>query len=80
MGKRKPKLDNARQLRGIFIIDPDDEEYKEILKNAKRKLEIPMAPTMPCERPPKSIRETCVNQVTAKPNSASEENSKTMFS
>ena len=29
----------------------DDEEYKEILKkNARRKLERPMAPTMPCKR------------------------------
>ena len=23
---KKPKLDNARQLRGIFLIEPDDEE------------------------------------------------------
>ena len=45
--KEKPKLDNARKLRGIYFIDPDDEEYKEILKNATRKLERPMAPTMP---------------------------------
>ena len=33
------KLNNARRLRGIYFIDPNDEEYKEILKNAKRKLE-----------------------------------------
>ena len=25
----KPKLDNARRLRGIYFIDPDDEEFKE---------------------------------------------------
>ena len=30
--KEQPKLDNARRLRGINVIDPDDEEYKEILK------------------------------------------------
>ena len=24
----KPKLDNARQLRGIFFIEPNDEEFK----------------------------------------------------
>ena len=60
--------------------DPDDEEYKEILKNAMRKLERPMAPAVPCGRPLQSIRETSKNQVTMKPNSASEENSKTMFS
>ena len=67
-------------MRGIYFVDPDDEEYKEILKNVRRKLERPMAQAMPCRRPLKSIRETCVNQVSAKPNSASEENSKTMFS
>ena len=27
-------LDNARRLRGIYVVDLDDEEYKEILKNA----------------------------------------------
>ena len=34
----KPKLDNARRLRGIFFIDPEDEEFKEIVKNARRML------------------------------------------
>ena len=58
------------------MIDPDDREYKEMLKNAMGKLERPVAPAMPCRRPPKSIRETCVNQLTAKPNSASEESPK----
>ena len=24
----KPKLDNARRLRGIYFIDPEDKEYK----------------------------------------------------
>ena len=46
----KPKLDNARQLRGIYFIDPSDEEYQETMKIAKKKLEIPMAPAMPCKR------------------------------
>ena len=41
----KPKHDNARKLRGIIhFIDPDDEEFKDIMKNARRKLEIPMQP------------------------------------
>ena len=26
--KKKPKLENARRLRGIYFIDPDDEEHK----------------------------------------------------
>ena len=35
--KEKPKLDNARKMRGIYFIDPDDEEYQEILNNARKK-------------------------------------------
>ena len=42
----KPKLDNARRLRGIFFIEPDDEEFKRIMKDARRKLEIPMPAAM----------------------------------
>ena len=34
----KPKLDNARRLRGIYFIDPEDKEFKETIKNARRKL------------------------------------------
>ena len=29
----KPKLDNARRLRGIYFIDPADAEFKETTKN-----------------------------------------------
>ena len=46
----EPKLDNARRLRGSYFIDPDDQDYKETLKNVRRKLERPMAPAMPCKR------------------------------
>ena len=35
----KPKLDNARRLRGIYFIDPEDKEVKETIKNARKKLE-----------------------------------------
>ena len=45
----KPKLDNARRLRGIHFIDPEDMEFKEIIMIARRKLEKPMAPAMPCK-------------------------------
>ena len=34
----KPKLDNARQLRGIFFIEQDDEHFKHTMKNASGKL------------------------------------------
>ena len=42
----KPELDNARRLRGIYFIDPEDEEFKITLKKARRKLEIPMPAAM----------------------------------
>ena len=52
----KPKLDNARQLRGIFI-EPNDEEFKLTMKAARRKLEVPM-PALSCKIPMKSSGET----------------------
>ena len=33
-----PKLDNARRLRGINFIDPEDEEYPETIRNAMEKV------------------------------------------
>ena len=45
----KPQLDNAQKLRRIYFIDPEDKEFKETIKNARKKLEIPVAPTMPCK-------------------------------
>ena len=32
------------ELRGIYFIDPEDKEFKETIKNARKKLETPMAP------------------------------------
>ena len=54
----KPKLDNARQLRGIFFIEPDDELFKHTMNNARRKLEIPIPAAMPCKIPINSGEET----------------------
>ena len=34
----KPTIDNARRLRGIYFIDPEDKEFKETIKNATKKL------------------------------------------
>ena len=48
--KEKPKLYNARKLRGIYFIDLDGKECSEIVNNATRKLERPFAPAMPCKR------------------------------
>ena len=41
-------LDNARKLRGIYFIDPD-KEFKDTIKNARKKLETPVALAMPCK-------------------------------
>ena len=46
----KSKLDNARQLREIFFIEPNDEEFKLTMKAARRKLEVPMPAAMPCKK------------------------------
>ena len=55
----KPKLDNARQLRGILFIEPNDEKFKLTMKAARRKLEVPMPVAMPCKTPINSRLETC---------------------
>ena len=54
----KPKLENARQLRGIFFSEPDDEEFKLPMKAGRRKLEVPMPAAMLCKIPIKSSGET----------------------
>ena len=46
----RPKLENARRLRGIYFIDPEDKEFAEIIKNARKKLAVQTAPAMPCKR------------------------------
>ena len=45
----KLHLENARKLRGIFFVDPEDKEFKETIKNARKKLETSVAPAMPCK-------------------------------
>ena len=47
--EEKIHLDNARKLRGIYFIDPKDKEFKETIKNARKKLETSVAPAMPCK-------------------------------
>ena len=45
----KLHLENARKLRGIYFIDPEDKEFKDTTKNARKKLETSVAPAMPCK-------------------------------
>ena len=42
-------LENARKLRGIYFIDPEDKEFKETIKNARKKLETSVAHAKPCK-------------------------------
>ena len=49
MFNEKCHLENARKLRGIYFIDPEDKEIKETIKNVSKKLETSVAPAMPCK-------------------------------
>ena len=42
-------LENARILHGIYFIDLEDTEFKETIKNARKKLETSVAPAMLCK-------------------------------
>ena len=75
--KEKPKFDNARRLRGIYLFDPEDENYKETLNSARRKLERPMAPAMPCIRMDKL--QMASRKCFAKSEIASEKTPKTVY-
>ena len=45
----KLHLENARKLRGIYFIDNEDTEFKETIKNSRKKLETSVALAMPCK-------------------------------
>ena len=47
--EEKIHFDNARKLRGIYFVNPEDTDFKETIKNAREKLEISVAPAMPCK-------------------------------
>ena len=47
--EEKLHLENARNMRGIFFIDPEDTEFQETIKNARKKLETSVAPAVPCK-------------------------------
>ena len=44
--EEKIHLENARRLRGIYFIDPENKEFKETIKNVCKKLETSVAPAM----------------------------------
>ena len=46
--EEKLHVENVRKLRGIYFIDPED-EFKETIKNVRKKLETSVAPAFPCK-------------------------------
>ena len=62
----KPQLDNARKLRGIYFIVPEDKEFKETIKNARKELETSVAPAMPCKIMKKNCGSGASNKVKSK--------------
>ena len=47
--EEKIHLENARKLRRIYFTDREDKEFKETIKNARKKLETSAARAMPCK-------------------------------
>ena len=45
----KLHLENDRKLRGIYSIDPEDTDFKESIKKARKKLETSVALALPCK-------------------------------
>ena len=45
----KIHLENAQKLPKIYFIDPEDKEFKETIKNARKKLETSVALALPCK-------------------------------
>ena len=62
----KLHLDKVRKLRGIYFIDPEDKEFKETIKNARMKLETPVAPAMPCKIMKKNCGSGASNKIKTK--------------
>ena len=59
VGYRKTDARQSQKIVCIFVIDPDDGEFKDIMKNARRKLKIPMPAAMLCKLQRETYRETC---------------------
>ena len=64
----KLHLENARKLRAIYFIDPEDKEFNETIKSARKKLETPIAPAMRC----KTVVKNCGSGASNKINSGSQ--------
>ena len=59
-------LENARKLRGIYFIDPEDTEFQETIKNARKKLETSVAPATPSKNLKKNCGSGASNKIKTK--------------
>ena len=50
-------------MRGIYFIDPEDKEFKETIKNARKKLETSIDPAMPCKIMKKNCGSSASNKI-----------------
>ena len=58
--------ESARKLREIYFIDLEDKEFKENIKNARKKLETSVAPAMPCKIMKKNCGSGASNKIISK--------------
>ena len=74
MGNRETKTRTCQKIERIF---PSDEEYKDIIKNARRKLETPKTAAMSCKR---AFSQACIREaVVSKTEKAKASEAKTRF-
>ena len=62
----KLHLEDARKLRGIYFIECEDKEFKETIKNDRKKLETSVAPAMPCKIMKKNCESDGSNKIKTK--------------
>ena len=53
-------------MRGIYFIDPEDKEFKGTIKNARKKLETPVAHVLPCKINNKNCGSGASNKIKTK--------------
>ena len=63
LSNEKLHLEHARKLRGIYFIDPEDKEFKDTIKNARKKLETTIALAMLCKIMQKNCGSGVSNQI-----------------
>ena len=56
----KLHLENARKLRGIYFINPEDTEFKETIRNARKKLETFVASCYALQNYEEELWEWCI--------------------